>query len=153
MLSHWHRDHSGGILEVLRTAKPTKPITVDLHPSRPIARGIALPPDYKKVLARLPDDPTFEEIENLGGRVDLRDDPHTVGGGTVFVSGEIPRVIDWEEGLFGGVTWVATSENDGREAVGEVLGDFKWVAEPVSLGFKETIRHLTLDLVITGHNG
>ncbi|KAG8909862.1 hypothetical protein FRC01_006680, partial [Tulasnella sp. 417] len=72
ILSHWHADHSGGILELLRirqsqaaantTTGPTPPtpanIAVDLHPSRPEARGIAIPPTYDKVICRLPPDPT-----------------------------------------------------------------------------------------------
>lgn len=111
VLSHWHRDHSGGILEVLkqRVAKQddsTLPITVDLHPNRPIARGIAPPPTFDRVIARLPDDPTFEEIQDCKGVVERHADAHTVQGDTVFVSGEIPRVAEWEKGLLGGMRWI-----------------------------------------------
>lgn len=42
VLSHWHKDHSGGLLSLLElrnTLSPDAPVTVDLHPDRPIARG------------------------------------------------------------------------------------------------------------------
>ena len=102
---------------------------MDLHPSRPIARGIAPPPNFDKVAARLPEDPTLAEIEALGGRVETNSEPHTVAEGTVFVSGEIPRVTKWEEGLLGGVRWVGT--DDHRDAVGTERAEGKWVSEPV----------------------
>jgi 7,8-dihydropterin-6-yl-methyl-4-(beta-D-ribofuranosyl)aminobenzene 5'-phosphate synthase len=130
VLSHWHRDHSGGILEFLQRRKDVvalsteeKNVIVDLHPSRPVARGIAPPPSYQKVLCRLPEDPTIDEIEARGATVELNEDGHVVQGSTVFVSGEIPRVIGWEKGLLGGVRWIP------REGVREGSGE--WVSEPV----------------------
>ncbi|KZT27538.1 hypothetical protein NEOLEDRAFT_1154925 [Neolentinus lepideus HHB14362 ss-1] len=125
ILSHWHGDHSGGLLSLLRHRKKViregntdalPKIAVDLHPSRPIARGIA-PPPYDVVIARLPVDPTFEEIESEGGTVELSDVGHVVADGTVFVSGEIPRITDFEGGLLGGMRWI---EEDGKG---------HWVAE------------------------
>jgi 7,8-dihydropterin-6-yl-methyl-4-(beta-D-ribofuranosyl)aminobenzene 5'-phosphate synthase len=128
ILSHWHRDHSGGILEFLQrrrdaTAgmKSVGGITVDLHPSRPFARGIAPPPSYQKVLCRLPEDPTIKEIEGLGAAVEMSDEGHLVQGDTVYVSGEIPRVTSWEKGLLGGVRYIPT----------EGTGEGAWVSEPV----------------------
>ena len=125
VLSHWHSDHSGGMLSFLEhrlshssssTLKP-KDIVADLHPDRPIARGIA-PPPGDKVMARLKEDPKFEEIEKLGAKVELRADPHVVAGGAVYVSGEIPRLSSFEQGLIGGMRWV-----DGKG----------WTSEPVSV--------------------
>jgi 7,8-dihydropterin-6-yl-methyl-4-(beta-D-ribofuranosyl)aminobenzene 5'-phosphate synthase len=133
VLSHWHRDHSGGILEFLQRQKDAVAlgtegknaacgIIVDLHPSRPVARGIAPPPSYQKVLCRLPEDPTIEEMEARGATVELNEDGHVVQGSTVFISGEIPRVTGWEKGLLGGVRWIP---REGGEGGGE------WVSEPV----------------------
>jgi len=131
VLSHWHRDHSGGILQFLRLRNEAgvhdqdiPPIAVDLHPSRPIARGIAPGPTFDKVMARLPHDPTFEEIRSLGGEVQTNDEAHSIQNDTVFVSGEIPRVTKWEKGILGGVRWV--SEEDGSHESGG-----KWISEQV----------------------
>ncbi|TFK56459.1 hypothetical protein OE88DRAFT_1649765 [Heliocybe sulcata] len=140
ILSHWHADHSGGLLSLLKhrrqaikedSTKPPPKIAVDLHPSRPIARGIA-PPPHDVVIARLPPDPAFEEIESEGGIVEVSDAGHVVADGTVFVSGEIPRVTEFEGGLLGGMRWIEdggkghwVAENhimDERYALVDVLG-------------------------------
>ena len=130
VLSHWHGDHSGGLLSFLRhrnnkmrddsNKEATQRIVVDLHPDRPIARGIA-PPPGDKVLCRLPEEPSFDEMEELGAKVELHAEPHIVAGGTVYVSGAIPRVTEFEQGLLGGMRWVK-SESRG----------FGWIDEPVS---------------------
>lgn len=136
ILSHWHRDHSGGILSFLdhrnevappssSESSPNPPCIFDLHPNRPIARGIA-PLPRNDVICRLPEDPTFNEIEAKGGVVEKSSVGHVVAGGTVWVSGEIPRVTDFEGGLLGGVRW--QSESDDNASMG---GKGKWVPEPV----------------------
>ncbi|THH32304.1 hypothetical protein EUX98_g1875 [Antrodiella citrinella] len=110
ILSHWHSDHSGGILSFLRIRQsapnvdPAKPCVVDLHPDRPIARGIA-PGGLDKVIGQLATDPRFEEIEQLAGVVEMHPEAHAVAQGTVYVSGEIPRVTPWEQGVLGAVRW------------------------------------------------
>lgn len=128
VLSHWHSDHSGGILAFLRLRREaaakvsdTKPCVVDLHPDRPIARGIA--PNRGAIIGRLAPDPTFEQVQELGGVVDKHADGHTVAEGTVWVSGEIPRVTEYETGILGGVRWIQE----------ENLGKGGWIPEEVSL--------------------
>ena len=121
ILSHWHSDHSGGMLAFLSMRSAgARVCTVDLHPDRPDARGIAVPPTFDTVIGRLPDDPTFEQIECAGGRVRTSRDGHTIAGGTVYVSGEIPRVTPFEGGLLGGMRF--------REGHG-------WTSEPVRFRF------------------
>lgn len=112
MTSHWHRDHTGGLLSFLKIREPTpsNPCTVDVHPDRPYARGIAPGPTYDKVLCALPADPTFDLIEKAGGVLEKHSEGHAVAGGTVWVSGEIPRVTDFEAGILGGVRWVEGPE-------------------------------------------
>ncbi|CAG8025826.1 unnamed protein product [Penicillium olsonii] len=101
-LSHWHRDHSGGLPRAIRMIKDAKQaesrsedLVVDLHPDRPSYRGIALP----EHIISLEADPTFEEMESAGAVVDKRSEPHTVLDNFFLVSGEIPRVTPYETGL------------------------------------------------------
>ena len=95
-----------------------KPCVVDLHPDRPIARGMA-PHRGPVVVARLPADPTFAEIEALGGIVEKHPEGHPVAGDSVWISGEVPRLTEYEEGIIGGMRWVP-SKDDGR---GEWISD------------------------------
>ncbi|KAK7053340.1 hypothetical protein VNI00_003966 [Paramarasmius palmivorus] len=121
--SHWHSDHTGGLLSFLElrnqgkdrdvSSRPT--CVVDVHPDRPVARGIAPGPSYDKVVCRLMEDPSFEAIAEAGGLVEEHSEGHAVAQGTVWVSGEIPRVTDFESaGLLGAMRW-----KDGQ-----------WVSEP-----------------------
>lgn len=141
ILSHWHSDHSGGLLAFLRYRNSiicssnedavrsirvseqdySLSIVVDLHPDRPIARGIAPPPTHDKVIGRLPSDPSFEEIEREGAKVETHAQGHTACNNTIFVSGEIPRKTAFEQGLPGGMRWI---EHEGK-------GNARWTPEPV----------------------
>ncbi|KAJ6191545.1 hypothetical protein N7519_001566 [Penicillium mononematosum] len=113
-LSHWHRDHSGGLLRAIRMISDAKraesrsgDLVADLHPDRPVYRGIALPSHIISLEA----DPTFEEIGDAGAVVDKRSEPHTVLDDFFLVSGEIPRVTPYETGLKNAVRYDA-DEND-----------------------------------------
>ncbi|KLO18414.1 hypothetical protein SCHPADRAFT_819894 [Schizopora paradoxa] len=132
ILSHWHSDHSGGLLSFLKyrnevgsthsvssssQTKASSKVVVDLHPDRPIARGIR-PLNVGKVIGRLPEDPSFSAIEAAGAVVETHAEGHVVAGGTVYVSGEIPRVTYFEQGLLGAVRWV------------EGPGGAEWTPEP-----------------------
>lgn len=105
-LSHWHRDHSGGMLkaiELINTARgaDAAPVKVDLHPSRPEFRGFMSPKGPVSMEA----DPTFDEIMLAGGEVVKKDQPHTVLQNMFLVSGEIPRVTSYEKGVLRGLRW------------------------------------------------
>ncbi|KAF8967865.1 beta-lactamase-like protein [Flammula alnicola] len=130
--SHWHSDHTGGLLSFLHlrrsklegvpNAQADAPCAVDVHPDRPIARGIAPGPGYDKVICALPPDPTFELIEQAGGISEKHPEGHAVAGGTVWVSGEIPRVTEYEAGILGGMRWVQDTTDASQK-------DGKWVNE------------------------
>ena len=134
---------SGGILKALDLRKvlspgPLQPIPVDLHPNRPIRRGIA-PPPKRIPIANLPIDPTFEEINGAGGRVDLHDEDHEIVGRDgkatgVGVSGEIKRTTPFEVGLPGAVTWM---EEDGKGG---------WFTDEVSM--RCDVCRLTVQLIM-----
>lgn len=117
-LSHWHRDHSGGLLRAIRlineakakAAKTTNTntnLTVDLHPDRPEYRGFCI---GGKIIS-LEADPSFEEIERAGAVVDRHADAHTVLDDMFLISGMIPRVTPYETGLKGAVRY-DSSTND-----------------------------------------
>ncbi|KAI0268652.1 metallo-beta-lactamase protein [Gloeopeniophorella convolvens] len=121
VISHWHADHTGGLTSFLslRGEVSSERPVVDVHPDRPVARGIA-PPPSGKVICRLPPDPYFDEIEAHGGILETHSEGHAVAGDTLWVSGEIPRVTPFETGLIGGVRF--TPNPDGTSG--------SWSEEP-----------------------
>lgn len=111
-LSHWHRDHSGGMLKAIELINAARgpeeaPVKVDLHPSRPEFRGFMSPKGPVSMEA----DPTFDEIMLAGGEVVKKDTPHTVLGGMFMISGEIPRVTPYEKGVLRGIRWHSSSQS------------------------------------------
>ena len=109
-LSHWHADHSAGIPRVTeaiaaarRRANLAEPLLVDLHPDRPDRRGILLP---SGIMALLPEEPTFDAIQSVGGRIETHDEAHVLGEGFFFGSGAIKRQTTYETGLVGHHTFL-----------------------------------------------
>lgn len=105
-LSHWHCDHSGGMLKAIQMINAARgpdeaPVKVDLHPSRPEFRGFMSPQGPVSMEA----DPSFDEIMLAGGEVVKKDTAHVVLDGMFMVSGEIPRVTPYEKGLLRGIRW------------------------------------------------
>ncbi|KAF4834491.1 7,8-dihydropterin-6-methyl-4-(beta-D-ribofuranosyl)-aminobenzene-5'-phosphate synthase [Colletotrichum tropicale] len=84
-LSHWHRDHSGGMLKVLDMIRGSSAERWRSVPGMPVIS--------------LEADPTFEEVEAHGGTVTKNDQSHTVLDNTFLISGEIPRVSGYEAGF------------------------------------------------------
>nr|POE79598.1 7,8-dihydropterin-6-methyl-4-(beta-d-ribofuranosyl)-aminobenzene-5'-phosphate synthase [Quercus suber] len=113
-LSHWHRDHSGGMLKAIPMVLEAKEqrhaggeeaapgLVVDLHPDRPAFRGVmSVQP------VSLEADPTFEAISKAGAQVKLESQAHAVLENMFLVSGEIPRVTEYEKGLNRGIRFLA----------------------------------------------
>ena len=114
-LSHWHADHSGAMpaavsaIAAARSGAGLAPPVVDVHPDRPVQRGIRLP-DGDVIL--LPPEPTFDELTAAGADLALVDSAHDIADGFFHGSGEIPRVNDFETGLVGHVTRRAEAFED-----------------------------------------
>ncbi|KAL0956489.1 hypothetical protein HGRIS_002634 [Hohenbuehelia grisea] len=106
IISHWHSDHTGGLLSFLDLRdSEAHACVVDVHPSRPLLRGIAPGPQFNKIICALPRDPSFDDIVEHGGILEQHATGHTVADDTVWVSGEVPRVTEFETGILGGMRW------------------------------------------------
>ncbi|KAF9976091.1 hypothetical protein BGZ73_009128 [Actinomortierella ambigua] len=117
VLSHWHIDHSGGMLDAVkscteaRRGQPIDPVIVDLHPDRPDERGACLkrptPDDDRYEYVAWGSDPTLEALEKEGAKIALSDKAHTLCEGYFGVSGEIPRRTSYETGIPNHCRWFA----------------------------------------------
>ncbi|KAI5917091.1 Metallo-hydrolase/oxidoreductase [Camillea tinctor] len=116
VLSHWHRDHSGGMLSAVRMIEAAKKsslgehadsnkVVVDLHPDRPNFRGILAHEPIS-----LEADPTFAEVEEAGAVVFKSDEAHTMLEDTFLVSGSIPRHTAYETGIRGGIRFTSDEQ-------------------------------------------
>jgi 7,8-dihydropterin-6-yl-methyl-4-(beta-D-ribofuranosyl)aminobenzene 5'-phosphate synthase len=110
VLSHWHRDHSGGLLSAIRLASSGRSdgdqVIVALPPDKPAFRGIMFDQPIS-----LEADPTMEEINDAGGTTVVLNEARTVLDDGFLISGEIPRQTDYEGGIPGGVRYdTATGE-------------------------------------------
>ena len=104
------------------------PTIVDLHPDRPTARGLWPPTSPNNPVARLPADPTFEEITAAKGVVELHGEPHTIANGAIYVSGNIERRTQHETGLFGGCQYVDGQWQKGPGNPGWLIMDERYMA-------------------------
>lgn len=115
VLSHYHTDHSGGLVSAVplvaeaRSAVaremyehglqhfPPPPLIVDLHPAYISTRGIK---SHGKIYPMVPENISPVEIQALvsdgGVNVKLMKMGHTVCDGCFWISGEVPRVTPFE---------------------------------------------------------
>lgn len=99
MLSHGHWDHGGGLLQafaLMRAAAPDRSVPIYLHPGMFAERGQRQPDGGVLPMALLP---TPEELAAAGAAPVVTDAPQHLHDGLFYVSGEIPRVTDYETGL------------------------------------------------------
>lgn len=114
VLSHGHWDHGGGMLEAVRrvrAARPNGELECYLHPGMFRQRGMQLP--NGQVLP-MEDVPVPDDYRAAGCKPVVTQEAATLLDGSYFVSGEIPRVTDYEKGLPGHVARGRDGEG-GRE--------------------------------------
>ena len=93
ILSHGHFDHYGGTLSVLDAIGKTD-LPVYIHPELLLPRAFG-----EKDLIYISYNLTIEEIEKHGGKVIISEKPITLFNDTLLISGEVPRITEYEVGV------------------------------------------------------
>ncbi|KAF9578034.1 hypothetical protein BGW38_006396 [Lunasporangiospora selenospora] len=150
VLSHWHIDHSGGMLaavdkcrEARQHQQKTGQVIVDLHPDRPDQRGSCLtrlPPPGQEPPQETPlieyvawgADPSFEGLETKGAKITKHGEAHTICEGFFGISGLIPRLTSYETGIPNHVRWSNTTRSWSSEP--EIMDERYLVAKVKSKG-------------------
>ena len=99
VLSHGHWDHAGGMevaVEHIVENRGAGHVNCYMHPGMFFQRGSTLP---SGVIFPMESIPTGEDLSKLGAKVICTDQPHFIGNGAFYLSGEIPRVTSYEKGL------------------------------------------------------
>ena len=100
VVSHGHFDHAGGMpkaLELITAANGGERVPTHVNPGMFFKRADRDSPDGS--ILPLADVPTPEELSAAGAEVINSYEPRLVLENTVYISGEIPRVTDYESGL------------------------------------------------------
>ena len=103
VLSHGHWDHAGGLevaIEQIAKARGAGEVTCYMHPGMFAQRGMTLP---SGIIFPMVPVPRPEKLTSIGATVINSSASQMVGNGAFFVSGEIPRVTSYENGLPGQV--------------------------------------------------
>jgi 7,8-dihydropterin-6-yl-methyl-4-(beta-D-ribofuranosyl)aminobenzene 5'-phosphate synthase len=104
VITHGHVDHTAGLINILRKlAKRDLPVI--LHPQAFLKRWAVFPDGARVRLPGL----DRESILEAGGRLVEITKPYLTAGDSMLVSGEIPRVTEFEKGLP-----ISYAEIDGR---------------------------------------
>ena len=100
VVSHGHFDHAGGMpkaLELITAANGGESVPTHVNPGMFFKRADRDSPDGS--ILPLADVPTPGELSAAGAEVINSYEPRLVLENTVYISGEIPRVTDYESGL------------------------------------------------------
>lgn len=97
ILSHQHWDHTRGLVSVLK-ALNAKDFPLIVHPYTFVKHELRDPsnPDFRPVYN--PPAPTRQEAVAAGARIIEAAGPHLLCGDTILVTGEVPRVTEFEVG-------------------------------------------------------
>jgi 7,8-dihydropterin-6-yl-methyl-4-(beta-D-ribofuranosyl)aminobenzene 5'-phosphate synthase len=100
VISHGHFDHAGGMikaLELITSANGGKKVPIHVNPGMFHKRADCDSPDGS--VLPLEDVPSPDQLEMAGAEVVNSSEPRLVLDDMAYVSGEIPRVTDYEKGL------------------------------------------------------
>lgn len=103
MLSHGHWDHAGGLvaaIELISKARHGDGVECFVHPGMFAERGMQRPNGEILKFESVPDPAA---LASAGAKVVNTREPQIIAGGVYYVSGEIPRVTNYEVGFPGHV--------------------------------------------------
>ena len=93
VISHGHLDHIKALMPALERMREGIPIVIHPHAFRP--RTFKIPDGTEAKMAPL----IAEELEAAGAKVACREEASMIAGDTILVTGQIPRVTDFEFGM------------------------------------------------------
>ncbi len=126
VVSHGHWDHMGGLEWVV--SQVSRPTTVYIMATAFRRRAVVEESGGRQRLRELDPIPGPDSIEQPSVRLDTREGPVPLAGGTLLASGPVPRVTEYEQGFKGHVAyergrWVPDERiPDDRFLVGVVRG-------------------------------
>ena len=126
VLSHGHWDHGGGLMTAVEAIAPQRrSFDCYLHPGMFAQRATRRPDGTMFINERLPEP---SALEKAGAGVVVTREPRVIAGGSFAVSGEVPRVTSYEEGIPGHVR---------RSADGQ-----SWDADPLIMDERFVAAHV-----------
>ena len=115
-MSHGHWDHFGG-LDWILSKITRKPIPVHVHPRMFLSRAVQKKPDDDSSRRSLPDIITKNSIIEAGGEPITNTEPVLLRDNTFLLSGEVPRITQWETGFKGHIASVDGVWQDDHEII------------------------------------
>lgn len=100
VLSHGHWDHTGGLIQAISDTN-RKGFPVYIHPRMFYPRRVVWSTPQGEQFRDLDPIPSIDEIKSAGGRPILGTGPVGIAENTLLLSGEIPRITEYEKGMPG----------------------------------------------------
>jgi len=93
VISHGHIDHIRALMNIMERMRPGTPIVIHPHAFRP--RVLKIPDGTEMKFPPLEAD----KLEAAGAKIVREEGPSTIADGTILVTGQVPRVTEFEFGL------------------------------------------------------